>query len=145
MNSWMPKLPSDTKLSMLWIKFDFHIHVELFMKLPYLVYHPPVQTAFAVNFVHLNRFSRICYIFKNFASFFESLKHISFSMLCINFNYIFIQSFWTNFSCNSDFKQIILKYKMQVVHDFKIFFYYLENQRKPSVTYFEHIFVYIST
>ena len=34
---------------------------------------------------------------------------------------------------------------MQVVHDFKIFFYYLENQRKPSVTYFEHIFVYIST
>ena len=34
MNSWMSKLTSDTKLSMLWTKFYFHIQVELFLELP---------------------------------------------------------------------------------------------------------------
>ena len=34
MNSSVSKLPSDTELSMLWIKFDFHIHVDFFMELP---------------------------------------------------------------------------------------------------------------
>ena len=30
----MPKLSSDTKLSMLWTKYDFHVQVEIFMELP---------------------------------------------------------------------------------------------------------------
>ena len=35
MNSWMSQLSNDTKLLMLWTKFDFHIQVDLFMELPY--------------------------------------------------------------------------------------------------------------
>ena len=34
MNSRMPKLSSDTKLSMLWAKCDFHVQVDIFMELP---------------------------------------------------------------------------------------------------------------
>ena len=34
MNSWMYQLSNDTKLSMLWTKFDFHIQVDLFIELP---------------------------------------------------------------------------------------------------------------
>ena len=34
MNSSVSKLSSDTELSMLSIKFDFHIHVDFFMELP---------------------------------------------------------------------------------------------------------------
>ena len=30
----MSQLSNDTKLSMLWIKFDFHSQVDLFMELP---------------------------------------------------------------------------------------------------------------
>ena len=33
MNFWMPKLFNDTKLSMLWKKFDFYLQVDLFMVL----------------------------------------------------------------------------------------------------------------
>ena len=35
MNYWMSQLSNDTKLSMLWTKFDFHIQVDLFMELPH--------------------------------------------------------------------------------------------------------------
>ena len=34
MNSWISQLSNDTKLSVLWTKFDFHIQVDLFMELP---------------------------------------------------------------------------------------------------------------
>ena len=34
MNLWMSQLSNDTKLLMLWTKFDFHNQVDLFMELP---------------------------------------------------------------------------------------------------------------
>ena len=34
MNSWISQLSNDTKLSVLWTKFDFHVQVDLFMELP---------------------------------------------------------------------------------------------------------------
>ena len=34
MNAWMSELFSDTKLSILWTKFDFQLQVGVFMKLP---------------------------------------------------------------------------------------------------------------
>ena len=69
--------------------------------------------------------------FLNFVSFFESLKHIRFPV--VNFNYIFLQSFYTCFSCIPVFKQIILKYKMQMVNGFKIFFMIWKTKESPLV------------
>ena len=61
MNSWMSQLSNDTKLSIFWTKFDFHIQVDLFMELPrfhqnpfYFVsllrYHPSSSRSFFFHF-----------------------------------------------------------------------------------------------
>ena len=86
----------------------------------YIYFTTPAQAPFRVNFIYLNRFSSICHLFLNFVSFFESLKHICFSILQISIIFFFNPS--RLLSCILGFKQIIFKYKMQIVDNFKIFF-----------------------